>query len=267
MTTADPARLLTIGEFSTATQLSAKALRLYDEARLLRPASVDAANGYRYYRRDQIAVARLIRTLREMDVPLHLIATVVASPREQARALLLDYAQEIDRRYALQKRAFQTGLAMLHRPAASEAPSITSEPRPRMLVAVAEATVTRTTLLRQLQTEFAGIRARFDLAAGEPFCRLIEPLSEDESRIEIALPIAAGDAPRNVVTRQLPDAVCAVHRSTGVADTAHIEAALDAMFDWLDRHAYRANEPPCVALPVREEAVVEIVWAYEPVAA
>lgn len=268
MNAAESARLLTIGEFSTATQLSAKALRLYDEARLLRPASVDAANGYRYYRRDQIVVARLIRTLREMDVPLAVIATIVASPREQAGALLLDCASEIDRRYARQKRAFQTGLAMLHRQTIDDAPSIASEARPRTLVAVHETTVTRATLLQQLHVEFGRIRSRFVASVGEPFCRLIEPLSDDESRIEVALPIAVSEASPRIATRLLPDALCAIHRSASVADTSCIEAALDAMFDWADRRAYRVTEPPCVALPVRDDrAAVEIVWAYEPTAA
>ena len=50
-----PRRLLSIGEFAAATQLSLKALRLYDEQCLLRPATVDAATGYRYYRHERIS--------------------------------------------------------------------------------------------------------------------------------------------------------------------------------------------------------------------
>jgi len=39
--------LLTIGAFARASRLSPKALRLYDELGLLRPAEVDPASGYR----------------------------------------------------------------------------------------------------------------------------------------------------------------------------------------------------------------------------
>jgi DNA-binding transcriptional MerR regulator len=72
-------RRLSIGEFSAATQLSPKALRLYDEQGLLRPSAVDRNNGYRYYSREQIATARLIRTLREMDLSLAQIGDVIAA--------------------------------------------------------------------------------------------------------------------------------------------------------------------------------------------
>ncbi|MGP3915848.1 MerR family DNA-binding transcriptional regulator [Nonomuraea sp. 10N515B] len=43
-------RLLTIGAFARAARLSPKALRLYDELGLLRPAAVDGGSGYRFYR-------------------------------------------------------------------------------------------------------------------------------------------------------------------------------------------------------------------------
>ncbi len=39
--------MLTIGEFATATGLTAKALRLYDDLGLLAPAEVDPRNGFR----------------------------------------------------------------------------------------------------------------------------------------------------------------------------------------------------------------------------
>jgi protein phosphatase len=39
--------LLTIGAFARASRLSPKALRLYDELDLLRPARVDPDTGYR----------------------------------------------------------------------------------------------------------------------------------------------------------------------------------------------------------------------------
>jgi Predicted transcriptional regulators len=43
-----------IGKFARACRLSVKALRHYDEERLLRPAHVDERTGYRYYTREQV---------------------------------------------------------------------------------------------------------------------------------------------------------------------------------------------------------------------
>jgi DNA-binding transcriptional MerR regulator len=70
--------MLTIGAFSKRSRLSLKALRLYDEMALLRPAAVDPQNGYRYYGQDQLELARLIGFLRSLEMPLAQIAEVIS---------------------------------------------------------------------------------------------------------------------------------------------------------------------------------------------
>ena len=95
---------LTIGEFAAATQLSPKALRLYEEQSILRPAMVDAGNGYRYYRREQVASGRLVRVLREMELPLAQIAQVIAAEQGHARLLLREYSLDGERRFDLTVR-------------------------------------------------------------------------------------------------------------------------------------------------------------------
>jgi len=62
--------LLPIGRFARVSGLSIGALRHYDEVSLLRPAVVDRDTGYRRYRAEQLAVARLIARLRDLEVPL-----------------------------------------------------------------------------------------------------------------------------------------------------------------------------------------------------
>jgi len=61
---------LSIGRFSHLTGLTTRALRLYDELRLLPPYAVDAETGYRSYTPDQIKDANLISRLRGIDMPL-----------------------------------------------------------------------------------------------------------------------------------------------------------------------------------------------------
>jgi DNA-binding transcriptional MerR regulator len=72
--------MLTIGAFAKATRLSPKALRLYDELDLLRPARVDPHTGYRYYAVEQLERARLVAWLRRLGMPLARIRTVCALP-------------------------------------------------------------------------------------------------------------------------------------------------------------------------------------------
>ena len=53
--------LLPISNFSRMTLLSAKALRLYDQLGVLKPAYTDPVSGYRYYRSHQLRLNRLGR--------------------------------------------------------------------------------------------------------------------------------------------------------------------------------------------------------------
>ncbi|GAA2475077.1 MerR family transcriptional regulator [Actinocorallia cavernae] len=80
--------LLTIGAFARVSRLSPKALRLYDELALLRPARVDPDTGYRYYAVGQLGRARLVAWLRRLGMPLAEIRAVCAlAPGEAAREI------------------------------------------------------------------------------------------------------------------------------------------------------------------------------------
>ncbi|GAA2782849.1 hypothetical protein GCM10010441_04720 [Kitasatospora paracochleata] len=56
-----------------------QALRHYDTSGVLTPALVDPDSGYRYYRRDQLDSARLVRALRQLDVPIDEVRDLMAS--------------------------------------------------------------------------------------------------------------------------------------------------------------------------------------------
>ena len=86
--------LLTIGAFAKASRLSPKALRLYDELELLRPARVDPDTGYRYYAVAQLQQARLVAWLRRLGMPLAEIRAVCAlDPADAAREIRAYWAR------------------------------------------------------------------------------------------------------------------------------------------------------------------------------
>ncbi len=90
MKMSEPNNLLSIGTFASMTRLSAKALRLYDQLGILQPLHVDPQSGYRYYGIDQVPSARMIRNMREMDMPLATIRRMLAVlPVSLAQAELL----------------------------------------------------------------------------------------------------------------------------------------------------------------------------------
>ncbi|WP_406009131.1 MerR family transcriptional regulator [Streptomyces sp. NBC_00637] len=87
-------RMLTIGAFARACRLSPKALRLYDELDLLRPARVDPDTGYRHYAVEQLEQARLVAWLRRLGMPLARIREVrVLGPAAAAREIRAYWAR------------------------------------------------------------------------------------------------------------------------------------------------------------------------------
>jgi len=101
--TAESVRMTT-GEFSRRSQLSIKALRLYDRLGLLPPADVDERNGYRRYDESQLFTARLIVLLRSLDMPLHDVAQVVNADEAGAAELIDSYWAAQERRFAAQRQ-------------------------------------------------------------------------------------------------------------------------------------------------------------------
>jgi DNA-binding transcriptional MerR regulator/effector-binding domain-containing protein len=79
------ATFLTIGEFSRTTHLSVKALRHYHDVGLLEPAEIDAKSGYRFYATSQVPMAHVIRRLRDLDMPLDQVRSVLEAPNVAAR--------------------------------------------------------------------------------------------------------------------------------------------------------------------------------------
>jgi serine/threonine protein phosphatase PrpC len=88
--------LMTSGEFARASGLSRKALRLYDELDLLRPAKVDPVSQYRRYAPAQLEQARLVAWLRRLGMPLAAIRTASTAPPAQAAALLTAYWDQVE---------------------------------------------------------------------------------------------------------------------------------------------------------------------------
>ena len=86
--------LLQIGQFMRLTQLSRKALRLYEQRGILLPVETDPETGYRFYSGDQIATARLISLLRAMDMPLNTIRHLITADQAAAVEIVRQFQQK-----------------------------------------------------------------------------------------------------------------------------------------------------------------------------
>lgn len=262
--------MLSIGEFAAATQLSQKALRIYDEQRLLPPARIDTATGYRYYSSEQVPLGRLVRTLREMNLSLTDIANVVASKDGGgAETLLAQLAREIDERYAREKRAFHAALVQLRKPSRAEVPAIIERSRPDTTVAVRPFMANRYDFVEKFRAEARAtseLLAQAGLVASEACCALIDPLSDEEGRLEVVIPVETpARIPQGITLRQLPAASCAaITTSVRHAHASELAGALDALFDWFDRRGCRAIDSPLVSIGTDAAGLhTEITWAFE----
>ena len=95
---------MTIGALSRQSRLSLKALRLYNELGILKPAQVDDSTGYRYYRDDQVRLARLIGLLRQLGMPLDRIGGVLDAREGQQAEEIRRYWREVEGSMAVRLR-------------------------------------------------------------------------------------------------------------------------------------------------------------------
>ena len=246
--------LLTISQFADLTRLSLKALRLYNQLDLLRPLHTDPQNGYRYYEPDQLPRARMIRTLREMDMPLAGIRRVLAlADVSQAQA-------ELAIRQYLELRTRQLGhIHLLARQFTQqlkpEAISMRLEVEVKEIPTQQIISITRRHTADGLgKQEEQDIGALFALAAeqslsaqGAPFGIYHGPVSETEDGpVETCLAVSGRAAGQGEIeAKQLEGGQAACVVITG--EQCHypeLLAAYDAAADWIQKNGFDTSQPP-----------------------
>lgn len=263
---------LSIGRFAQSTGLSLKALRLYATVGLLTPAHIDRFTGYRYYGPEQVQPARLIRLMREMEMPLGEIRRVLAADPVEAERLIGDYEQAFAGRLAQVK---QTGRSLIQimRPKENRM-SLSVEARelkPQQVVSIVGHV-----LVSDLDAFIVHSLARLEAFVAEQGGRVVGPPlglyhgsinHEDDGPIEVCLPAegafrAAGD----IRIRELPGGRGAVVVAQGeYSSFPKILEAYDAGFDWISRHGYQCIESPrevWLGSP-ESQGPFEIIWRYE----
>jgi len=260
-------RQLTIGEYAAATQLTAKALRLYDEQGLIKPSLVDAANGYRYYHADQVATGRLVRTLRDMNLSLAQVAQVLAISRGSQPALLRDFLRDAEQRLARERTAYQAALLMLRSKAPSQELEVHEFSTEQQRVALFNFSANRRQFVEQavlqISTHIATLQPHRSGGQGDCAISLIEPLTDDDAQVELAIPIDINAVSTNLTTRLLsPRRYASVPAPPG-SFLDGFTSSIDALFDWFDRKGVHAVGHPEVVLHThRRDLEGSVRWAF-----
>ncbi|MFI5615072.1 MerR family transcriptional regulator [Amycolatopsis sp. NPDC051903] len=236
-------RGLTIGEFAQLTRLSVRTLRRYHEARLLEPATVDEATGYRYYSREQIPQAQVIHRLRELDLPLAEVERVLATDDPGTRAdLIAGHLQRLEDQLD-RTRAAVTSLRQLLRP---DVAGLAVELRslPARTVAAIEAVVDLDAVLgwydgamAELDAAVAG-RAGFAPPGG---VYANELFTAGRGSMLVYRPVTDAPATGRVAPRTLPAVELAVTVHSGPHDD--LDVTYGRLGGWVVEHALAVDGP------------------------
>ncbi|NRQ40808.1 MerR family transcriptional regulator [Nonomuraea sp. NN258] len=243
-----------IGAFSAMTRLSAKALRLYDELDLLRPAKVDEFNGYRYYALSQAGRAESIRRLRALDMPIEEIKQVLAASPEDVAGLLAAHRQRLQ----AERDRHDHMLAAITRLINGEERLMHYEINLETLPAQTVAAVRR-------HTDLAGIGATVAESfgtlvgfltqagrhpAGAPFLVFPDVIDADnDGHIEVCIPIESPVAAPSPAAATSPVQVSRLDAVTAAVTTHQgrhdeIASAYHALTTWITEHGHEIAGPP-----------------------
>ena len=243
-------QLMTIGAFARQSRLSLKALRLYDELGLLRPAAVDESTGYRYYNDAQIERARLIGLLRRLEMPLERIGRVlIVSPSEQVEEITR-YWREVESSVAVRQRL----VAYLERYLEGRGDvmyQVHTRQVPEQRVLTVSRHVTQPELVPfmmeaagQLYSALEGTSAKTDSPWFAIFHGVVD--ADSDGPVEICLPfVGTIDAPAGMQVRIEP----AHHEAFTTVDLEHtkfpdILEAYDAVRGYLEREGLEPTGSP-----------------------
>jgi DNA-binding transcriptional MerR regulator len=270
-----PKDLLSIGTFANMTRLSIKALRLYDQLDLLQPRHVDPQTGYRFYNIDQLSNARMIRNMREMDMPLATIRQVLAaltSSPAQAETLVKEYAEMRTRQVEQIRSQVQQFIQLIQQeqnPMSLEVNVKQVAPQ-RVLSVTYHIKVGKLddTIRKSLDTMNAILKEQNIETADAPFGIYHGAINEQEDGpIEICLPVdgdVTGKGDITVKQLQGGDAAC-VMMLGAQTDFPAILGAYDAAADWINKNGYAMSESPREIWYTAPggDAKMEIVWLFK----
>ena len=267
--------LIAIGAFARAAGLSLKALRLYAQLGLLTPRFTDPASGYRYYAGDQLHQGRLIRLMREVEMPLATIRQVLEARPDQAEALVRGYLAELEARLERARRLVRSVTANLREEAQTMDMSVSVRTvGPQPILSITQR-VKVDQLVATIQANLAALQAaaaaKGVAAAGAPFGIYHGAINyEDDGPIEVCLPVErAVEVEGPVAAGVLPAGRVAVAELRG--EQCVFPAVLqgyDATSDWIQQNGYSMDGPPreyWLEPPAdhNPEDRMEIVWPFK----
>lgn len=240
--------LISIGRFAQITQLTIKALHIYDAIGLLRPVFIDADSGYRYYSITQLPLARRIRLLRSIDMSLDAIHALLHAPTPAAMdGLLREHQQRIAERIRKDQQALHLLQHIIDHQADDlvftvQVKDVAAQPIAGLRLRATPDDEQRRipALLDELERYAVQLGVR---SQGAPPVRISHAYTEDEVDTEIAVPITQLVAGTERIAARVLEAG-AVAYVMHVGPHADLWAVYWALLVWIQEHGYEQCGPP-----------------------
>lgn len=242
--------LVTIGRFSAMTRLSIKALRLYDETGLLRPAWVDPSSGYRHYRPSQANRAEAIRILRSVEMPLDDIRETLAHDNHAiVRKKLAEHRARLAERLAEQERMLRFLERLIERKDGIMPYDVTTKDLPDQPVAAVRKTTSLADIGDDIAAGFGALMhymgPRGIAPSGAPLVVYHDMIDADtDGDVEVCIPVAepVDGADGEVYGSTLVGGTVAATVHRGPYD--QIGPAYHVLAGWVSEHGHELAGPP-----------------------
>ncbi len=238
-----------IGRFSQMTRLSIKALRIYDDMGLIRPALVDPTTGYRYYRPGQANRAEAIRILRGLEMPLDEIRLTLASGPDVSQKALETHRDRLEEKLSKHQRmlAFLTDLLTGKEqlmPYDIELKTVESQNVAAIRSEVSMETI-GDEIGRAFPKLFHTVMGQGGQPAGAPFVIFHDVIDEEnDGFVEVCMPTSSPiKSDGEVIAREISAGVVA--STTHKGPYAEVGPAYHAISAWIAEHGHSTTGGPC----------------------
>lgn len=234
-------QLYKIGMFANMNRVTIKALRYYDEQKLLVPVYVDEENGYRYYEAGQMAQLHRILALKNMGFSIDDIRSILGGAEE--KTFLLEKKQEILKEIA----ALTTKLSQVESYLARENINLSAPVRikelPETIVCTMEQRIQSYDALFELMPQMGEQMEKLDCQCVQPeycFTHYLESgYKEEDILVEICQAVTekkqnSGETAFKVL-QKVPMAACIFHK--GSYNTLHESYTM--LLQYIEENGYK----------------------------
>lgn len=233
-------QLYRIGMFANMNHVTIKALRYYDEQKLLVPVYVDEENGYRYYAAGQMAQLHRIIALKNMEFSIDDILKIMDGAEE--KSFLLEKKQEILKEIAVLTDKLSQVESYLARESINLSSPVLIKEIPQVIVCTMKRRIKSYDALFELMPQMGAQMELSDCKCAQPaycFTHYLESgYKEEDILVEICEAVTekkqdSGDIAFKVFPK-VPMAACIFHK--GSYNTLHKSYAM--LLQYIEENGY-----------------------------